>query len=57
MYLTISLNGIVGDTAEHSKFGKLSNAELMAHPREKVSQTIMSTLNSLGYSCAPACEG
>jgi len=44
----------VGNAAEHGEFRGLSNAELVAHPWEEVSQTIMSTFDPLRYPGTPA---
>lgn len=52
--LTIPLNRVVGDATEHGKFGGLSYVELAAHPREEVSQAMMSTFDPLRYPGAPA---
>jgi hypothetical protein len=51
--LTIPLNGVVGDTTKHRKFGLLSNVELVAHPWEEVGQAVMSTFDSLWYPGTP----
>ena len=51
--LTISLNGVVGDTTEHGEFRSLPNVKLVAHPWEEVSQAIVSTFDPLWYPSTP----
>jgi hypothetical protein len=51
--LTIPLNGVVGDTTKHRKFGSLSNVELGAHPWEEVGQAMVSAFDPLGYPGTP----
>ena len=46
----------MGNTTEHGKFGGLSNAKLVAHPWEEVSQAVMSTFNPLRYPGTPTGE-
>jgi uncharacterized DUF497 family protein len=44
----------VGDTTEHGEFRSLPYVELVTHPREEVSQAIVSTFDSLWYPGTPA---
>jgi hypothetical protein len=54
--LTISLNGIMGNTRQHCKLGLCTQSKSFRHPREEMSQTVMSTFNPLGNTSTTRCE-
>jgi hypothetical protein len=45
---TVSLNGIVRNTAQHRKPFLRRQSKPLTHPREKVRQTVMPSLDALG---------
>lgn len=46
----------MGDTTEHRELGVFAKAKPFAHPREEVRQAIMSSLDALRDTRAPARE-
>lgn len=51
--LTISLNRIVSDAAQHSELGMRSQPKSFPHPREEMRQTVMATPHALGHTRTP----
>jgi hypothetical protein len=54
---TITLDGIVGDPAQHCELGSFSEPEAVAHPREEMRETVMASSNALGDASASTGEG
>lgn len=54
--LTISLNRIVGNSAEHGEPGVLSNTKALSHPWKVVRKAPLSSLYAFGYASASARE-
>lgn len=46
--LTVTLNRIMRNSTQHGKPLRRRQAESLTHPREKVGQTVVSTLDALG---------
>jgi len=53
---TIPLNGIMSNPAQHRELRVPIQPKPLPHPREEMSQAVMSTLDTLRYSCAARCE-
>lgn len=54
--LTVSLNRIMSNSAQHGEPGLLAQSEPLSHPRKEVSKTVMPPLYTLGNPSATASE-
>jgi len=54
--LTITLNGIMGDTRQHGKFRFRAQPKSFRHPREEMCQTVMPTFDALGNTSTTRSE-
>ncbi len=54
--LTIALNGIVSDTAQHRELRLFADAKPLAHPREEMRQAVVPAFDPLGNTSASTGE-
>jgi hypothetical protein len=55
--LTVSLNGVMCNAAQHGEAFLFRHLEALAHPREEMGQAEVPTSDAFGDARAPGCEG